>query len=172
MPETPSHILDTLTEAIGKREAVNETLVAINGKDALGMTILADNLANHLQPLTDQPVLRVSFNEYLNPHEIRNQPFKDEARGNYDQAFNYIEFAHDMDEFSRMSEGIFIVDGLFLFRSFLWRHWHLRVLLDAPENTVDPRQEIYYREQHPYYKADIIIDTTDPIEPLVTKNRV
>jgi len=91
------------------------------------------------------------------------------------------------------SSAIVIIDGVFLFKEELNNCWNLRILLSTDDETAIERgahrdaarlgsyeaarqkyvdryiasQKIYYDEEHPEQKADIIIDNNDIKKPKI-----
>lgn len=166
MSSSPVAILDHLSEVILSKGDAKPLLVAINGKDASGKTILAQNLVAHLTRQTDRPVIGVSFDGFLNEASIRNAPFESEGEGSYNHAFNYGGFLkhflvpltsgkpysyvpkiYDVTTDTKLAvqpveaapASIFIVDGLFLFREELRGYWDVKVLLEASDDIIVKR---------------------------------
>ena len=162
---TPPEILHTVSGLILSKKSNRPLLVAVNGKDASGKTIFAQNLTTYLSKRTKRIVVNVSLDGFLNPSAIRNATFESEARGSYESAFNtkgFIDnFLEPLTGVSRVyrpaiydlstdhevisefinadDESIFIVDGLFLFRNALREYWDVKILLEADEATLVER---------------------------------
>lgn len=91
------------------------------------------------------------------------------------------------------SSAIVIIDGVFLYKDELTQYWNLRILLETDDETAIERgarrdtvrlgsyeaarqkyidryiasQKIYYSEEAPLQKADIIIDNNDVSKPKI-----
>jgi uridine kinase len=219
--EQQAQLYQHLSEVILDYDSSAPLLVGINGKDASGKTILADRLAGTLTSLTPRAVIRISFDDYLNKESIRNADFDDEARGSYEHAFNFAAFTDhvlkplgknglqlyrskyydlltdsevDTPEVLASPDDIFIIDGLFIYRSDLVNYWDIKILLEATDDVLIergslrdierygsieaarqkyatrflPSQDIYFGEEHPENVADIIIDNNDVMYPFIS----
>lgn len=95
-------------------------------------------------------------------------------------------------------DAIVIIDGVFLYKQDLVNYWDVKILLDTDDETVIERgaqrdaerlgsyeaarqkyidryiasQTIYYTEESPQKRADIIINNNDVGSPFITINRL
>ena len=164
MPETPQEILKTLSDYVLSKSTPKPLLVAVNGKDASGKTILAKNLVYYLKKRTTQQITYIAFDNFLNKSSIRNAKFESEAAGSFNNAFNYQGFIdnflepltsssiykdqiYDLETDTEIESSyrhadvgsIFIVDGLFLYRKELLSYWNIKVLLEADTDVIVER---------------------------------
>ncbi|GIJ76609.1 uridine kinase [Micromonospora phaseoli] len=132
--------------------------VAVDGPDASGKTMFANELAAEVQA-SGRPVVRVSLDDFHNPRAIRYQYGRESPEGYWQHAFNYPRFrsdvlepfrpggtrlhrpaAHDLatdapldpEPLTAAPAAVLIVDGLFLQRDELVTAWDLSVFLDVP----------------------------------------
>ena len=164
--------------------------MAIDGVDASGKTTLADEL---VAPLSEagHDVRRISADDFLNPAEIRYRQGRDSADGFYRDSFDYGALRAALAALS--DEGVTIVDGIFLLRSELRALWHFSIFLRATfdvtvaraierdaarlgglEAARDryarryvPGQRLYFDEADPEQQATVVIDNSDPTEPVI-----
>ena len=142
------------------------TLVAINGKDGSGKTMMADILAGFLKPMTGREIIRISIDDFMNSRAVRYTPSESPGRGCYDYTFNFKGFvdnvlkplqpngsgkyrakifdhATDAECLLPLKEAakdaIVIIDGVFLYKRDLVKYWDLKVLLETDDEVVIER---------------------------------
>ncbi|MEN8173886.1 MAG: uridine kinase [Chloroflexota bacterium] len=130
--------------------------VAVDGIDAAGKTILADELGRRLEEM-DRSVIRASIDGFHHPREIRYQRGKDSAEGYYRDSFDYeavkkvlleplgpdgkltyqkAVFDHqenrpiNMDFQKARSDAILLFDGVFLLRPEMYAYWDIKIFVD------------------------------------------
>jgi uridine kinase len=174
-------------------------LVVVDGPDAAGKTVFADQLAGLLPEAT-----RASVDDWLFPADTRYRRGELSADGYYEDAFDYQGLVSDLiDPFRHGSasltlvrdgpatsvpaDTVLIMDGVFLLRPQLARHWDLSIYLRiSPEESLAralgrdadrfgsasaartryeqrylPAQRRYLVEVDPETCADVVIDNTD-----------
>jgi len=131
--------------------------LGIDGVDASGKTMLADELVEPLQ-LRGRNVIRVSIDGFHNPSDIRYRKGRLSPQGYYDDSFNYpaiiinvleplgsegnLEYRPAVFDFRTDSEvdaplrraepeSILIFDGIFLQRPELKQYWDFIVFVHA-----------------------------------------
>jgi len=220
MTEKQQIVYTAISEKILSIEKNAPILVAINGKDGSGKTMMADILADFLSSKTNREVIRISVDDFMNSRAVRYTPAESAGRGCYEHTFNFTGFvsnvlkplqkdgsweyrskifdhATDSESFSPLKkaakDAIVIIDGVFLYRHNLVNYWDLKILLDTDDETVIERgarrdtarlgsyevarqkyidryiasQTIYYNEESPQERADIIIDNNDVTSPFI-----
>jgi len=220
MTDQQQTVYTILAERILSVEKDAPILVAINGKDGSGKTMMANILADFLLPKTDREIIRISVDDFMNSRAVRYTPAESAGRGCYEHTFNFDAFinnvlkplqpngsweyrtkvfdhATDSESLSPIKkaakDAIIIVDGVFLYRYDLVNYWDLKALLDTDDETVIERgarrdterlgsyevarqkyidryiasQTIYYSEESPQERADIIIDNNDIESPFI-----
>lgn len=216
-------VYTVLSEKVLGIEKNAPILIAINGKDGSGKTMMADLLADFLSSKTNREIIRISIDDFMNSRAVRYTPSESAGRGCYDYTFNFDGFKnnvlkplqpdgsweyrtkifdHATDSESRSpikkatGDAIIIIDGVFLYKQDLVSYWGLKILLDTDDETVIERgarrdterlgsyevarqkyidryiasQTIYYNEESPEKRADIIIDNNDIESPFITKS--
>jgi uridine kinase len=153
--------------------------VAIDGVDGAGKTMLADALADAIEP---RPA-RLSIDDFLNPEEVRWAQGRRSPVG-------YFYDSHDLDAFVAAvdaTQGQLIVDGIFTHRDELVGLWDYSVWLDVPFEVSIPRgaargygdpdlnaesnvryvegQKLYIATCNPRERANVVIDNTDVTAP-------
>lgn len=150
-------LLRNLAEMILGIESDHPLRVAIDGVDASGKTILADQLAETMQDGKRQ-IIRASVDDFHNPQHIRRKRGDLSPQGFYNDSFNYsalIEvlltplgpsgdrryrtavFDLQQDQpveqpcKSADRDAILIIDGIFLLRPHLMSYWDLTIYLDV-----------------------------------------
>ena len=135
--------------------------VGIDGVDAAGKTLLANELAEELAKL-GHPVLRASIDGYHNPKEIRRQRGSLSPEGYYYDSFNYFlltthllqplepqgnrrirlsafDFKTEQEtaaeELTVTNDHILIFEGVFLFRPELIRYWDVKIFVEIDFET-------------------------------------
>lgn len=194
----------------------NRTLVAIDGPDAAGKTMLADRLA----PALSIPVVRASVDSFENPTAVRIRRGQLSGEAYYRDGFDHASFRRRLLEpfaagespvLTRLRDGftdeldeqyadvpataVLLADGVFLQRPELRELWSFVVYLRvSPEVSLDrarsrdlawtdtverielgylrrylPGQELYRADVDPESLADVVIDNSDPANPIVVR---
>ncbi len=155
-----SDALEQLADLIVAVERDHPVRVAIDGVDAAGKTVLADELS----PLVEtrgRPVLRASIDGFHNPKEIRYRQGAESPQGYYQDSFNYqaiisklliplgpegngkfFRKAYDYRIDKPVKESpreasrhtILLFDGVFLLRPELLRYWDYSIFVDVKFN--------------------------------------
>ena len=114
------------------------------------------------------------------------------------KVFDHASDAESLSPIKRAAQdAIIIVDGVFLYKHTLVAYWDVKILLDTSDDTVIERgavrdtarlgsyevakqkyidryiasQTIYYQEELPEKKADIIIDNNNVATPFISVDR-
>lgn len=162
-----SQLLDYLVSRIVRIERPHPVRVAIDGPDAAGKTMLAQELAAPLQA-HGRPVIRASIDGFHNPSRIRHRRGEASPEGYYQDSFNYhalIEsllaplgpngslrylsavFDYRADSETQLpvlaaeSNAVLLCDGVFLLRSELARYWDFTIFVEASFETTISRAE-------------------------------
>ncbi len=150
-------IFELLKEKIQTIKCSHPIRIGIDGVDAAGKTIFADDFAKFLQK-TGKQIIRASIDGFHNPKEIRYQKGQDSPEGYYFDSFNNqaiidlllkpigpngsLKFRKSIFNYMNNSEvespidvaqedAILIFDGIFLFRPDLVEYWDLKIFLDV-----------------------------------------
>ncbi len=150
-----SVLIDFLTQVLGSFEYKHPLRVAIDGIDAAGKTILADEIADALKN-KGRSVIRASIDGFHRPRKERYRrgnlspegyyydSFDNDAikqhllqplapRGTYDYRTTIFDFRKDkvwLSPVLRASpDAILLFDGVFLMRPELNEHWDLRIFV-------------------------------------------
>ena len=159
-------------------------LVAVDGATAAGKT----TFANDLVPLLAGVVVRVSIDDFHRPEAERY------ARGKGPESYYHDTFDLQAVHVALgrvRDDEIAIVDGVFLLRRELAGLWHLTIYLSAdPQVALEraiardaawmdgeaaararyasryvPGETLYLDEVDPESRADVVVETTDPLRP-------
>ncbi len=136
-----------------------------------------------------------NFSAFVNNVLMPLQP-----NGTWEYRTKIFDHATDSESLSpikkAIKDAIIITDGVFLYKQNLVNYWDLKILLDTEDETVIERgarrdterlgsyevarqkyidryiasQLIYYNEESPEKRADIIIDNNDIESPFITKS--
>lgn len=166
MTDKQQTVYTALSEKILSIEKDAPILIAINGKDGSGKTMMADILADFLSSKTNCDIIRISVDDFMNSRAIRYTPAESAGRGCYDYTFNFGDFinnvlkplqpngsweyrtkvfdhATDSESLSptekATKDAIIIIDGVFLYKQDLVNYWDLKILLDTNDETVIER---------------------------------
>lgn len=166
MTDAQQSIYQMITNTILATDTNRPLLVAINGKDASGKTMMADLLADYLKNQTARPVVRISVDDFMNERAVRYTPSESAARSCYEYTFNFTGFVertlkplrssgpwtyteklfdHATDtpaqspEKSATSQTIVIIDGVFLYKRDLRDYWDIKILLETDDDVVIER---------------------------------
>lgn len=223
MTDKQQIVYETLSKKILNIKKDTPMLVAINGKDGSGKTMMANILADFLSSKTSCEIIRISIDDFMNSRAVRYTSSESAGQGCYDYTFNFDAFinnvliplqqnesweyrtkifdhATDSESLSPIrkatKDAIIIIDGVFLYKQDLVNYWDLKVLLDTDDETVIERgarrdavrlgsyemarqkyidryiasQTIYYNEEFPEKRADIIIDNNNVESPSIIKS--
>jgi uridine kinase len=159
--EARSIMLYMLANVIARMEK-RPLLVAIDGKDAAGKTMITHELNTLLLERREQ-VITASVDGFHNPKEIRYRMGEDSPEGYYRDSFNYdllrenlLEplgplgnrlirvqmFNHHLDEpmigpdIIAPDNTVLLVEGIFLLRPELINYWDLKIYLDVSDGEV------------------------------------
>jgi uridine kinase len=150
-------LLHSLAEMILQVESDHPVRVAIDGVDAAGKTILADQLAETLRNGNRQ-IIRASVDDFHHPQHIRRQHGDLSPQGFYHDSFNYPALINDLLEplspngdrryrtavfdlqhdqpverpwATAPQDAILVIDGIFLLRPCLMPYWDLTIYLNV-----------------------------------------
>ena len=150
-------VLTELAKRVSEIELPHPVRVAIDGVDAAGKTMLAEELSSHIKSKNRQ-VIRASIDGFHNPASIRYASGALSPEGYYNDSFNYnalVEFLllplgpsgsreyasrvfdYRIDtsvaqEFSAADrDAVLLFDGVFLLRPELREYWDYTVSVDA-----------------------------------------
>lgn len=158
-------------------------LVAIDGVDASGKTILANGLAKRLEASSRQ-IIRASIDGFHNPRAIRYRRGRNSPVGYYHDSFNHqliidellkplgsgdleyreAAFDHRIDDGVEVPrkkadrDAILIMDGIFLLRPELLSFWDIRIFLEAGFDVTVPRAIERERDEGSLSSEQEIID--------------
>ncbi len=172
-----------LKEKIQNIQCNHPVRVGIDGVDAAGKTIFADEFARYLQK-TGRQIIRSSIDGFHNPKEIRYQKGQDSPDGYYLDSFNNqaiidfllkplgpngsLKFRKHIFNYMTDSEvelpidisqkdAILIFDGIFLFKPELAEYWDFKIFLDVPFGiTVKRAFKRIKDKKYLHSKADIL----------------
>lgn len=213
--EKRTGLLAHLAQRIVALPAATPSRVAVDGVDGAGKTMFADELAAAVRA-AGRPVVRASVDGFHHPRAIRHRRGRTSPQGYYADSYDYDElrralldplepggsrrvrtavFDHRTDRAVFRppemvpTDGVVVVDGIFLHRSGLCRYWHFSILLDVdvtvsvarcaardgtPPNVADPAnaryvegQRLYFDDADPRLRASVVVDNTDLAQPFV-----
>lgn len=147
------------------------TLVAVDGRDASGKTMFADELASACRQMSSRSVIRISIDDFHNTRALRYRLGKQSPQGFWLDSYDYDRFrkfvleplsaggsrrykrrCHDLETdevfddeaFEEVAppSSIVIVDGLFLHRPGLVGVWHMSVYLHAEAEVCAERMRV------------------------------
>ena len=166
MTEAQSKVYDTISTTILGHKINRPLLVAINGKDASGKTMMADILAEYLSSQTSREIIRISIDDFMNERKVRYTPNESAGRSCYQYTFNFSDFtryvlmplhknnkwvykdkifdhATDNIMFSPDKvanvDAIVIIDGVFLYKKELVDYWDIKILLQTDNEVIIKR---------------------------------
>jgi uridine kinase len=150
-------LLHSLAEMILRVESDHPVRVAIDGVDAAGKTIMADQLADIIQN-RERQIIRASVDDFHNPQHIRRKRGDLSPQGFYHDSFNYPELIKGLLEplsptgdrryrtavfdlqqdqpvegawETAAPDAILLMDGIFLLRPRLMPYWDLTIYLEV-----------------------------------------
>ncbi|SMC55886.1 uridine kinase [Lentzea albidocapillata] len=179
-------------------------LVAVDGVDGAGKTTFCDELAVVLRA-RGREVVRASVDDFHHPQAVRWQRGRTSPEGFFLDSYDYARFvdhlltpfaagkpfrraSHDLETDAYVDppaeiaapDALLLVDGIFLHRDELVRHWDFSVFLDvafevsaarmavrdgSPPDPDDPRnrryvegQRLYLAACEPAARAGLVID--------------
>jgi uridine kinase len=150
-------VLTELATRISEMGLAHPVCVAIDGVDAAGKTILAEELGSHIKS-KNREVIRASIDGFHNPASIRYARGALSPEGYYNDSFNYdalvqhlllplgsnggreyaprvfdyrtdTAVAHELSVADR--DAVLLFDGVFLLRPELREYWDYTVFVDA-----------------------------------------
>lgn len=151
-------MIEVLAEKIAAVHRPHPVRVAVDGVDAVGKTMLANELVKPIRR-RGRPVIRASIDSFHNPRRVRYRLGRSSADGYFRDSFNYAaltslllgplgadgslrfrpavfdcranaEVAAPFETAAR--NAVLLFDGVFLLRPELRSHWDFSVFLDAP----------------------------------------
>ena len=189
--------------------------VGVDGVDGAGKTVFADELATVLQA-ADIAVVRGSVDGFHRPAAVRYRRGRGSPQGFYRDSYDYDAFeqllleplgpagsrrfvraVYDVETETPIApipetapaSGVAIVDGIFLHRPRLRRHWDYSVFLDVDFAVSIPRgagrgygdpnpaapanrryiggQRLYLHACAPHRQANVVIDNNDLAHPVI-----
>jgi uridine kinase len=185
--------------------------VGIDGVDGAGKTMFADELRDRLVP-SGRPVIRATVDGFHNPKPVRYRRGRSSPVGFYRDSYDYAtlqrvlldplgpagtgrfrravfdvdaDVAVDVPEEQAQPGSILLLDGIFLHRPELRRHWDYSVFLRVewvrnhrmrhrPEpghHRYQEGQNIYFRESEPWKHASLVIDNDDLAAPFIVSSQ-
>lgn len=81
-------VYETIIRAVLARHFTQTLIIGVDGIDAAGKTVFADELADKLRLATSRWVVRLSLDGFLNPEAIRMRQGQLSAKGQYDDWLN------------------------------------------------------------------------------------
>ena len=166
MNDLQRSVYNQLADIILSTTPTSPYIVAINGKDASGKTIFADNFADYLKTKTNRQIIRISVDDFMNERKVRRTSTSSEGESCYFYTFNFDAFkqyvleplqaggsriyktknfdhATDTAALSEDKEAdndaIVIIDGVFLYKDDLVDYWSLKILLEVSDEIVVER---------------------------------
>lgn len=153
---TRKSLIETIAKVILNFEKHHPIRVAIDGIDAAGKTIFADDLGRTLEGL-GKHVIRASIDGFHNPRSIRYARGRYNPEGYYLDSFNYrvlldeiltplgpegdrsfrkafFDYKNnkklELEKQRASKDSILIFDGIFLLRPEIIDHWDIKIYLD------------------------------------------
>lgn len=148
--------------------AASRVLVAVDGPDGSGKTVLADHLADAIRQ-HQRPAVRISADDFHNVRAVRYGRGRQSAEGFWLDSYDYDTLirdtllplssggdgryrpaAHDLDTDQVLNpprllappNSIAVVDGLFLHRDELASLWDFSIFLDVPSDITARRMAV------------------------------
>lgn len=157
-------MVNNLAETINQIHCLHPLRVAIDGVDASGKTMLADELAEGLNKITDRQVVRASVDDFHHPEHVRRAKGSLSPEGFYYDSYDYdtlinhlleplgpngnLQYRRGSFDYRRdepltprveiaSADAILLMDGIFLLRPRLMPFWDLTIYIKAAfANTV------------------------------------
>lgn len=214
-------VLDVVAGVVLALDLAHPTRVAVEGVTAAGKTTFARELAEAIEQ-AGRPARSLSMDGYHHPAAHRRRQGPRSADGYYEDAYDLdafranvleplgpggscrlrpaiIDLATDAPvapaEVEVGGDEVLVVDGSFLGRSELARHWDLRIWLDVPFEVAQARGVArdadrlggadeasaafeqryhaafrrYLAEVDPMATADVVVDHLDPTRPRLVR---
>jgi uridine kinase len=166
MTDAQQKVYTSLSDTILSVQINRPLLVAINGKDASGKTMMANILAEYLAKHTKRQIIRISIDDFMNERAVRYTPTESAGRSCYNYTFNFQDFIKYTLEPLKQSDGwsykdkifdhatdvkmispdklanhdaIVIIDGVFLYKHDLVKYWDVKILLEVEDTIVIDR---------------------------------
>ncbi|MHA3704777.1 NUDIX domain-containing protein [Jatrophihabitans sp. YIM 134969] len=167
--------------------------IGIDGVDGAGKTRFADDLAVALRE-RGRSVVRVRVDDFLFPSEHRYRRGRGDPEGFFLDSFDHDTVRRTLldPHPSTGDDTVLLVDGLFLQREELAGAFDLVVFLDVPFEVTAARmavrdgtpadpghprmrryvegQRIYFARCRPRERADVVIEHSDPLAPVVVRS--
>jgi uridine kinase len=157
-------VIEDLARIIGAMGRSGRAMVAFDGPDASGKTMMAHRLAD----LLTRPTLRASIDGFHNPRQVRIARGMDSPYGYYHDSFNHVALEENLlGPFSRGDPTVrtrvfdlhaaapvdsdpvlvpphctLLLDGVFLLRPELRHWWNLSIYLHVPEEVTIARARV------------------------------
>jgi len=169
-----------LADLVADIQLLHPVRVGIDGVDAAGKTMLADELVEPLR-VRGYNVIRASIDGFHNPREIRYRQGRNSPQGYYDDSFNHhaivsnvleplgprgnlkyraasFDFKSDAElrtPFQSIdNEAMLLFEGIFLHRPELRQHWDFSIFVHADFDVTIQRAQ--KRDLHLFKTAEII----------------
>ena len=160
-------VVDAVAEAVLALRRNGPVRVAIDGPDAAGKTMLADELRD-LVEAAGRSAVRVSIDGFLRPRRKRAEGDAQSAVGYYHEAFDAEAFNElvlaplraDGDRVIRMASYDYQADSRTIGDAETERRYRERYL---------PAQLLYRNEVAPIVRAHVLIDNEDPVRPVLLR---
>ena len=160
-------LVEELARAIAAIELDHPVRVAVDGVGVAGKTVLADELAGPVSDL-GRSVIRGSVDGFHNPRKVRHRRGAESPEGYYRDSFDYeamrsalldplgpggsLRYRTALFDFRTDSavespvlvadpSSVVIVDGIFLLKAELRRHWDFSIFVHASFETTLARAE-------------------------------
>lgn len=154
-----------MADSIGRVDLPHPIRVAVDGRDAVGKTTLADELAERLR-LAGCEVIRASIDGFHRPRTERYRQGELSPRGYYEESFDHGALRRELLDplgpgGSRLvrtavydhvtdaprptgrravaANAVLVLDGVFLLRPELDGHWDVRILVAAADEVIVSR---------------------------------
>lgn len=210
-----SHLIENIANDLRSRRRSGRCLVAIDGIDASGKSLFADELTASLRN-SGEPVVLIHLDDFHNLRERRHARGRDSPEGFWFDNYDYDAFERDVlaplaaggsglyraqatdrgadiyldtEPIQAPESSVTVVEGIFLHRDELAKHWDYSIFLDVPFDvsvarmaerdgtSSDPGsitirryvagQKLYFAECQPWSRATVIVDNTDWANPHV-----
>lgn len=206
-------LLRQVADLVPPAGAARAVRVAVDGVDGAGKTVFADELGRELAA-RGRPVVRASVDGFHRPAADRHRRGRRSPEGYWLDSYDYDRLSTDLlGPLGPGGSGVFrraaydvaaeapldapaevgppgavlVLDGIFLHRDELLRHWDFSVFLDVgfavsvprtaardggPADPADPRNARYVEGQRRYLaacaprqRAGVVVDNTDLAAP-------
>ena len=203
-------VLDSVAASVLALPRLGTLRVAIDGVDGAGKTMFGDELGDRLAP-SGRAVIRATVDGFHRPKSVRYRRGRTSPEGFYRDSYDYAtlqrvlldtlgpggtgryrraifdvdaDAAVDVPEDEALPGSILLLDGIFLLRSELRRHWDYSIFLrvewvrnhrvrhrpEPGQHRYHEGQNIYFRECEPWKHASIVIDNDDLDAPFIVSS--